>query len=69
MSEAIAVFGIGCHTACSDNLDIEVLQAPHGRTPSPAAGAPIGWFVDTAAAPACLANTHAAPEGTTTWPT
>ena len=28
---AIAVFGIGCYTAFSNNLDVEVLQALHGR--------------------------------------
>ncbi|MCF2526928.1 thiamine pyrophosphate-dependent enzyme [Yinghuangia soli] len=35
---AIAVFGIGCYTAYSNNLDIEVLQALHGRAPSLATG-------------------------------
>ena len=35
----IAVFGIGCYTAFSNNLDIEVLQALHGRAPSVATGA------------------------------
>jgi 2-oxoglutarate/2-oxoacid ferredoxin oxidoreductase subunit beta len=35
---AIAVFGIGCYTAFSNNLDIEVLQALHGRAPSLATG-------------------------------
>jgi 2-oxoglutarate ferredoxin oxidoreductase subunit beta len=34
----IAVFGIGCYTAFSNNLDIEVLQALHGRAPSLATG-------------------------------
>ena len=34
----IAVFGIGCYTAFSNNLDIEVLQALHGRAPSVATG-------------------------------
>lgn len=38
-SNAIAVFGIGCYTAFSNNLDIEVLQALHGRAPSLATGA------------------------------
>lgn len=36
---AIAVFGIGCYTAFSNNLDCEVLQALHGRAPSLATGA------------------------------
>jgi 2-oxoglutarate ferredoxin oxidoreductase subunit beta len=35
---AIAVFGIGCYTAFSNNLDCEVLQALHGRAPSLATG-------------------------------
>ena len=35
----IAVFGIGCYTAFSNNLDVEVLQALHGRAPSLATGA------------------------------
>jgi len=30
----IGVFGIGCYTAFSNNLDVEVLQALHGRAPS-----------------------------------
>jgi 2-oxoglutarate ferredoxin oxidoreductase subunit beta len=34
----IGVFGIGCYTAFSNNLDIEVLQALHGRAPSLATG-------------------------------
>ncbi len=34
----IAVFGIGCYTAYSNNLDVEVLQALHGRAPSLATG-------------------------------
>jgi 2-oxoglutarate/2-oxoacid ferredoxin oxidoreductase subunit beta len=34
----IGVFGIGCSTAFSNNLDIEVLQALHGRAPSVATG-------------------------------
>ncbi|MDI2131188.1 thiamine pyrophosphate-dependent enzyme [Yinghuangia seranimata] len=38
VSRAIAVFGIGCYTAYSNNLDIEVLQALHGRAPSLATG-------------------------------
>ena len=33
---AIAVFGIGCYTAFSNNLDVEVLQALHGRLARPA---------------------------------
>jgi 2-oxoglutarate ferredoxin oxidoreductase subunit beta len=35
---SIGVFGIGCYTAFSNNLDIEVLQALHGRAPSLATG-------------------------------
>jgi 2-oxoglutarate ferredoxin oxidoreductase subunit beta len=35
---AIGVFGIGCYTSFSNNLDIEVLQALHGRAPSLATG-------------------------------
>jgi 2-oxoglutarate/2-oxoacid ferredoxin oxidoreductase subunit beta len=38
VANAIAVFGIGCYTAYSNNLDIEVLQALHGRAPSLATG-------------------------------
>jgi 2-oxoglutarate/2-oxoacid ferredoxin oxidoreductase subunit beta len=34
----ICVFGIGCSTAFSNNLDVEVLQALHGRAPSLATG-------------------------------
>ena len=34
----IALFGIGCYTAFSNNLDVEVLQALHGRAPSVATG-------------------------------
>lgn len=34
----IAVFGIGCYTAFSNNLDVEVVQALHGRAPSVATG-------------------------------
>jgi len=37
-SRAIGVFGIGCYTAFSNNLDVEVLQALHGRAPSLATG-------------------------------
>ena len=32
------MFGIGCYTAFSNNLDVEVLQALHGRAPSLATG-------------------------------
>ena len=32
------VFGIGCYTAFSNNLDVDVLQALHGRAPSVATG-------------------------------
>src|SRR5205814_4476496 len=38
VTRTIAVFGIGCYTAFSNNLDIEVLQALHGRAPSLATG-------------------------------
>jgi 2-oxoglutarate ferredoxin oxidoreductase subunit beta len=38
IQRAIAVFGIGCYTAFSNNLDVEVLQALHGRAPSLATG-------------------------------
>ena len=38
MQRAIGVFGIGCYTAFSNNLDVEVLQALHGRAPSLATG-------------------------------
>ncbi len=37
-TRAIAVFGIGCYTAFANNLDLEVLQALHGRAPSVATG-------------------------------
>jgi 2-oxoglutarate/2-oxoacid ferredoxin oxidoreductase subunit beta len=46
----IGVFGIGCYTAFSNNLDVEVLQALHGRAPSLATGvkrAKPGAFVFT----------------------
>ena len=35
---SIGVFGIGCYTAFSNNLDVEVVQALHGRAPSVATG-------------------------------
>jgi 2-oxoglutarate ferredoxin oxidoreductase subunit beta len=38
IKQAVAVFGIGCYTAFSNNLDCEVLQALHGRAPSLATG-------------------------------
>ena len=38
VQQAIAVFGIGCYTAFSNNLDVEVCQALHGRAPSLATG-------------------------------
>lgn len=38
VKRTIAVFGIGCYTAFSNNLDLEVLQALHGRAPSLATG-------------------------------
>jgi 2-oxoglutarate ferredoxin oxidoreductase subunit beta len=34
----IAVFGIGCYTAFAGNIDLEVLQALHGRAPAVATG-------------------------------
>ena len=34
----ISVMGIGCSTLFADNLDVEVLQALHGRAPSLATG-------------------------------
>jgi len=37
-ARALAVFGIGCYTAFSGALDVEVLQALHGRAPSLATG-------------------------------
>ena len=38
IGRAVGVFGIGCYTAFSNNLDCEVLQALHGRAPSLATG-------------------------------
>jgi 2-oxoglutarate ferredoxin oxidoreductase subunit beta len=38
VTRTIGVFGIGCYTAFSNNLDVEVLQALHGRAPSLATG-------------------------------
>ncbi len=35
---AIATFGVGCYTAFSSNVDVEVVQALHGRAPSLATG-------------------------------
>ncbi|HMD44801.1 MAG TPA: thiamine pyrophosphate-dependent enzyme [Acidimicrobiales bacterium] len=37
-ARSIAVVGIGCYTAFSSTLDVEVLQALHGRAPSLATG-------------------------------
>jgi 2-oxoglutarate ferredoxin oxidoreductase subunit beta len=37
-NRAIAVFGIGCYTTFAGRLDVEVLQALHGRAPSLATG-------------------------------
>jgi 2-oxoglutarate ferredoxin oxidoreductase subunit beta len=37
-TRAISVVGIGCYTLFADNLDVEVLQALHGRAPSLATG-------------------------------
>ena len=38
VQRTVAIFGIGCYTAFSNNLDVEVLQALHGRAPSLATG-------------------------------
>jgi 2-oxoglutarate/2-oxoacid ferredoxin oxidoreductase subunit beta len=38
VQRTIGVFGIGCYTAFSNSLDVEVLQALHGRAPSLATG-------------------------------
>lgn len=38
ITRSIGIFGIGCYTAFSNNLDCEVLQALHGRAPSLATG-------------------------------
>ena len=38
MQRTIGVVGIGCYTAFSNNLDVELLQALHGRAPSVATG-------------------------------
>jgi len=38
VARTIAVIGIGCYTSFSNNLDVEVLQALHGRAPSLATG-------------------------------
>jgi 2-oxoglutarate/2-oxoacid ferredoxin oxidoreductase subunit beta len=38
VERTVGVFGIGCYTAFSNNLDLEVLQALHGRAPSLATG-------------------------------
>ena len=38
IDRAVGVFGIGCYTAFSNNLDVEVAQALHGRAPSLATG-------------------------------
>ena len=37
-NRTVGVFGIGCYTSFSPGLDIEVLQALHGRAPSVATG-------------------------------
>jgi 2-oxoglutarate ferredoxin oxidoreductase subunit beta len=37
-NRAVAVFGIGCYTSFSPGLDVEVMQALHGRAPSLATG-------------------------------
>src|SRR3546814_5575758 len=33
-NRSVSVFGIGCYTAFSPAMDVEVLQALHGRAPS-----------------------------------
>jgi 2-oxoglutarate ferredoxin oxidoreductase subunit beta len=38
VQRSVAVVGVGCYTAFSNNLDVEVLQALHGRAPSLATG-------------------------------
>jgi 2-oxoglutarate/2-oxoacid ferredoxin oxidoreductase subunit beta len=38
IDRSVGVFGIGCYTAFSNNLDVEVVQALHGRAPSLATG-------------------------------
>ena len=37
-SNAVAIFGIGCYTVFSGGIDVEVVQALHGRAPSVATG-------------------------------
>src|SRR3546814_240242 len=37
-NRSVSVFGIGCYTAFSPAMDVEVLQALHGRAPSLATG-------------------------------
>lgn len=37
-NRAVGVFGIGCYTSFSPGMDVEVLQALHGRAPSLATG-------------------------------
>jgi 2-oxoglutarate ferredoxin oxidoreductase subunit beta len=37
-SRAVAVYGIGCYTAFSRTMNVEVMQALHGRAPSLATG-------------------------------
>jgi 2-oxoglutarate ferredoxin oxidoreductase subunit beta len=37
-NRTVAVFGIGCYTSFSPGLDVEVIQALHGRAPSLATG-------------------------------
>ncbi|TMK21685.1 MAG: hypothetical protein E6G68_03060 [Actinobacteria bacterium] len=68
----IGVFGIGCYTAFSNNLDVEVLQALHGRAPSLATGvkrAKPGTFVFTVQGDGDMVNeglqevVHAAARG------
>ena len=36
--QAIAVAGIGCYTAFSGSVDVDLVQALHGRAPSVATG-------------------------------
>ena len=37
-TSCVAVFGIGCYTVFSSGIDVEVVQALHGRAPSVATG-------------------------------
>ena len=39
MSKSIGVIGIGCYTALTSIMDVDLIQALHGRAPSVATGA------------------------------